>query len=103
MLGLMFLIFDFFSSGDCIWTIHYALEFHVGEALGIAPVALPQENCSADPHWMFAVVVGPHVPILWTIELHDRITLHELLCLHHPLSCLHLHLLDTGCTPGNIF
>jgi hypothetical protein len=49
------------------------------------------------------VVVSPHVPILWTVELHDRIPLHELLCFHHPHSCLHLHLLDTGCTPGNIF
>ena len=99
----VFYFYSYFFTGDCIRTVYYALEFHVGEALGSAPVALPQEDCSADPHRLLAVVVGPHVPILWTVELRDRIALHELLRLHHPHSCLYLHLLDTGRASGNIF
>lgn len=87
-------------TGDSIWAVHHAPEFHVGEVLGGPSGALLDASAGSAAGGHPAVVLGSVDPLLRPTQLGHRIPLHELLRVHHPLYRIHHRLLDTNCTGG---
>lgn len=76
----------------------------VGESNRDARVQEPMQACigeitSGDPH----MVLGHHIPLLWSHQLHRWISTCQLHRLHHPRPRPHVHLQITLCPTGTIF
>ncbi len=88
-------VLHFSFPGSGIRVVHYAPQLHVGETLGGASITIPCQGASAIASGSLALVFSPCIPLLWTSQLFNWVSLHELLHFHHPFHCIHHHFLDT--------